>query len=105
MLLCKKRVIHNLVNSHCHFGPVGQIGLSAGNVNAVTHVTWNLTVTSRIFSNLDILKKFLKILLSSASCGGGQRTKSRNCMNGKVGTGNCQSGGEQTTENCNIEGL
>ena len=26
-------------------------------------------------------------------------------MNGKVGTGNCQSGGEQTTENCNIEGL
>ena len=60
MLLCKKRVIHNLVNSHCHFGPVGQIGLSAGNVNAVTHVTWNLTVTSRIFSNLDILKKFLK---------------------------------------------
>jgi len=46
-----------------------------------------------------------KILISSASCGGGQRTKSRNCMNGKVGTGNCQSGGEQTTENCNIEGL
>jgi len=40
----------------------------------------------------------------SASCGGGARTKSRNCMNGKVGTGNCQSGGDQTKEKCNIEG-
>ena len=102
MLLCKKRVIHNLVNSHCHFGPVGQIGLSAGNVNTVTHVTWNLTVTSRFESRQEEISK---ILISSASCGGGQRTKSRNCMNGKVGTGNCQSGGEKTTENCNIEGL
>lgn len=51
------------------------------------------------------LEEISKILLSSASCGGGQRTKSRNCMNGKVGSGNCQSGGEKTTENCNIKGL